>query len=106
MSKLADLRSKGTKIILSNGLELEIKPMTLSNEADIAELQSTNQVFKAISLMVKSALKTALPDATEEEIDNINKEDLKVITEAVLKVNGLKGDVEKKSVKTSPMKKE
>ena len=106
MSKLADLRSKGEKVILSNGLELEIRPMSLGSEADIAELQADNKIFQAISVMVKGAIKIAIPDATDEEIDNLNKEDLKVITETVLKVNGLKGDDKKKLEKTSPMKKE
>ena len=106
MSKLADLRSKGKMITLSDGTGIEIRPMSLGDEAEIAELQTQDKVFQAISLMVKSSIKKAIPDATDEEIDELNKDDLKVITEAVLEVNGLKGGAEKKSEKTSPLKKE
>jgi len=102
MSKLSDLRSKGTIITLSNGLELEIRPMSLTVEADVGELYdeeakiSQKNLLKAIRIMVTDAIKTSLPDATDEEIDNLNKNDLKLITNMVLKVNGLGGDPEKK----------
>lgn len=107
MSKLADLRSKGKMVTLSNGLEIEIKPMTLEEEADISEYQAKDKIFKAIGTMVKGAIKRAIPDATDEEIDEINKADLKIITEKVLEVNGLGKDKETKNSKPSqPLKKE
>jgi TRAP-type C4-dicarboxylate transport system substrate-binding protein len=106
MSKLADLKNKGQKVILSNGLEIELKPMSLGDEAEVAELQMNKQTFKAVSYMVKQAIKKAIPDATDEEIDDLNKDDLKVVTEKVLELNGLGQDDKKKSEKTSHSKKE
>jgi len=107
MSKLSDLRSKGKMVTLSNGMEMELRPMTLGEEADISEYQAKDQIFKALSLMVKGAIKRAIPDATDDEIDEINKEDLKLITEKVLEVNGLGKDKQSKNSKPSqPLKKE
>jgi len=102
MSKLKELMAKGETITLSNGLELEIKPMSLETEAEIGELYEEKKVMKAMSLMVKQAIKEAIPDATEEEINQLNKKDLKLITKKVLEINGLGGDPEKKSSPDSP----
>ncbi len=88
MSKLNELRSKGQQVVLSNGMELNIMPMTLGEEADVAAFDD-KQMLSAVSLLVKNAIKRAIPDATDEEIEFINKKDLKLITECVLKVNGL-----------------
>jgi len=89
MSKLADLRSKGKNITMSNNMVIEISPMTLDVEAEIGDFYKEKSFTKAISFMVKDALKIAIPDATDDEINNINKDDLKLITEMVLEVNGL-----------------
>ena len=92
MSKLSDLRCKGEPLTLSNGLEIIIKPMTIGEEADIAILQKDNNVFGAVTTLVKGAIKRAIPDATDDEIEELNKIDLQTITKMVLKVNGLEGD--------------
>ena len=96
MSKLSDLKSKGTKIVLSNELQLEIKPMTLDEEVELAEFQKNEETFKAIKMLVEHAIKRAIPDVTDDEINELNKEDLKIISEAVLKINGLGDTPEKK----------
>jgi hypothetical protein len=90
MSKLSDLRNKGKAVTLSNGEVITLKPMTLDEEVSIAEFQEKNEFVKAMSYLVKNALKRAIPDATDDEINDINKEDLKVITEAIMELNGLK----------------
>jgi len=106
MSKLSDLRSKGKMVTLSNGMEIKIKPMTLGEEADIGEYHQKEKVFQAISLMVKGAIKRAIPDATDEEIDELNKDDLKTISDVVFEINGLaKGDDKKNSKPSPPLKK-
>jgi len=96
MSKLKDLISKGETLKLSNELEILIKPMRLAVEAEIGELYEQKKTTTAIMVMVKDAIKSAIPDATDEEIDCMNKEDLKLITTKVLEVNGLGGNPEKK----------
>ena len=100
MSKLNELRSKGQAIILSNSLELNITPMTLGEEADVASF-SDKEMLKAVSLLVKNAIKRAIPDATDDEIESINKKDLKTITECVLEVNGLVKAKNEKAMKNS-----
>jgi len=89
MSKLSDLRSKGTIITLSNGLKLEVRPMSLDTEATVGELYDKKQFMQGMRFMVKDAIKRAIPDATDDEINELNKLDLKLITETVLSVNGL-----------------
>ncbi len=107
MSKLSDLRSKGKMVTLSNGIEMELRPMTLGEEADIGEYHQKEEIFKAITFMVKNAIKRAIPDATDKEIDEINKDDLKIITDVVFEVNGLKKEDDvKKSKPNPPLKKE
>jgi len=106
MSKLSDLRSKGKMVTLSNGMEMELRPMTLGEEADISEYQAKDEIFKAVSVMVKNAIKRAIPDATDEEIDELNKDDLKTISDVVFEINGLaKGDDKKNSKPSPPLKK-
>lgn len=91
MSKLKELRSKGEKIVLSNNMEMEVLPLTMSEEADIAEMLDEEDTIsmRAIAHLVKNAIRRAFPDASEEDIESVNKEDLKKITNAVLKINGL-----------------
>jgi len=96
MSKLNDLRSKGETVKLSNEMELLIKPMRLGLEAEIGELYDQKKVGQAMILLVKDAIKTAIPEATNEEIDDINKVDLKLITTKIFEVNGLSVDKKKK----------
>ena len=108
MSKLSDLRSKGETVVLSDGTEIELTPITLSEEAVIAEMQDNDESFKAISYLVKQSVKRAVPDATDEEIEQLNKEDLRKITEAVLQVNKLvspKPEGESESSTDSPSQK-
>lgn len=89
MSKLSDLASKGKEVELSNGFKFEIKPMTLSEEVDIAEYQKKEDYAGAVALMVKNAIKHAVSDVTDEEIDNLNKDDVKKVTEVVFDINGM-----------------
>ena len=89
MSKLSDLQNKPVMVKLSNGEEIGFYPMTINDEIEISRYQKNEDFFGAITYLVKSSIKRAVPDATEEEIDNINKGDLDTITKAVLKINGL-----------------
>ncbi len=100
MSKLADLKAKGEPVTLSNGLVLEIRPMKLSVEAEIGEMITKEKITQAMSLLVKTSIKDSFPEATEEEIDSLNKKDLKSITEMVMKINNLNQE-EKKSKPSS-----
>jgi len=95
MSKLSELRSKGEDVTLSNGLIMNIKPMRLGVEADVGEFIDKNNTSQAMLLMVRDAIKMSIPDATDEEIDEMNKEDLKLISKKVLQINGIGENKEK-----------
>lgn len=107
MSKLSKLRSVGKEIELSNGEKVTLSAATIDVEAEMATIQSKDKhsTVKAISILVKDALKRAIPDATDEEINNLNKKDLGLITKTVLKLNMLSGDDEDKDGKKSNPKK-
>ncbi len=106
MSKLSDLRAKGEIVRLSNGQTLEIVPSPLSEQADLAEM-SQEQPFKALMTLVKNSIKRADPSTTDEEIDYLNEEDLKAVTEVVRKVNKLGNqEGEGSTEESSPSKKE
>jgi len=92
MSMLKDLVAKGEVLKLSNGIDITIKPMDLNTEAEVGELIDNKKVQKAMLILVKNAIKDAIPDATDEEVNKLNKEDLQLITEKVLKVNGLSSE--------------
>jgi len=95
MSKLSELRSKGEDVTLSNGLIINVKPMTIDLEAEVGELYSQDKGLQALALLIKKTIIKSVPDATEEEINDMNKEDLKLLTTKILEMNGLSQDKKK-----------
>ena len=71
-------------------LEIEVKPLTvsslpllmqMSDEAD-KEVQAN-----AMREVLKTTLKDAIPDATDEEVDKIPLEHIQTLMEAIMEVN-------------------
>lgn len=89
MSQLKDLMDIPDEIELSNGLKMPIYSITLEDEAKFFEFQQKEEYMKAISFMVTQTIREAFPDASDDEINKLNKEDLKKITDAVMKKNKL-----------------
>ncbi|MHA1911888.1 MAG: hypothetical protein ACTSYA_09350 [Candidatus Kariarchaeaceae archaeon] len=89
MSNLKDLMDKPDTIKLSNDMSMDIYSVTLEDEATFFDLQMAEKYMQAITFLVKQTITRAFPGATEEEINGLNKKDLQVITEAVLKKNKL-----------------
>lgn len=94
MSKLSTLigKSKTCKI---GEIELEFKPLKFENMDLLAELEIPEKRINAMKEIIKLTLKEAVPEATDEEIENIGMTHLTEITKAIRDVNGLKNETKK-----------
>ena len=88
MSKLSQLVGKSKTFTIA-GIELEIKPRTVEDIDLIMELADESKKAAAMKEIVKRTLKDAVPDATDEEINQIGFEHFNEITKAIVEVNGL-----------------
>lgn len=89
MSKLSSLVGK-PKTYTIGGVELEIKPRSMSDLDVIMQLETEPGI--AMKELVKRTLKDAVPDATDEEIAKVGLEHFKAISDAIVEVNGLSDD--------------
>lgn len=117
MSKLSGLQAKPEQVRLSNGQTLDIYPLTTKQTVEWAEKveeadkeDSTAKLEAAFAWLVKTTIQRADPEATDEEIEKLDKKELKPIVEVIMKVNDMGGDEGnsegEKSQKNSPSKKE
>lgn len=88
MSKLSKLLGKPQTFQIGE-IELEIKPRTLGDIDIFMDMANEEKRSKAMSELIKRTLKDAQPDATDDEINQIAFEHFKVLSEAILEVNGL-----------------
>ncbi|MBE3092809.1 MAG: hypothetical protein IMZ51_04025 [Chloroflexi bacterium] len=88
MSDLSKLLGK-SKTYQIGEIELEIKPRTLSDIDIFMDMANEEKRTKAMSELIKRTLKDARPDATDDEINQIAFAHFKVLSEAILEVNGL-----------------
>ena len=101
MSRLGKLVGKPLSIKLG-GEDLEIYPLTMEDIPLFADLDSPDQKVKSLALasLIKKTLKKSVPDATEEELENVAVQFFPELTEAIMKVNGFSDD----RVKSKPVK--
>ena len=88
MSKLSGLLGK-SKIYTVGTIELEIKPRTLSDIDLIMNIAKEETRGEAMKELIRRTLKDSVPDATDDEINHIAFEYFKVLSEAIVEVNGL-----------------
>ena len=91
MSELIKLVGKGKKIKVGE-LELEIKPLTISDMPAMMEAgreEDPKTQAEAMKTILTRTLKDSVPGATEEEINKISIEHLTKIMEAIMEVNKL-----------------
>ncbi len=91
MSKLNSLMGKA-KTFKIGDIELEIKPRTMKDIDLIMDLSIEEKRGEAMKELIKRTLKDAVPDATDEEIDNVAFEHFQVLSESIIEVNGLKNE--------------
>ena len=88
MSKLSTLVGK-SKTFTIGGIEMELKPRTLKDMDLLVELSEEGKKANALKKLVSMTLKESVPDATDEEIENIGIQYFKELSEAIVEVNGL-----------------
>ena len=92
MSEISKLAGKAKKFTIGKGgdaIELEIKPLSVSDMDLMMKLGKEETQKEATEELLKKVLKQACPDATEEEIDGISIEHLTSIMEAIMEANGI-----------------
>ncbi len=91
MSKLSSLIGE-PKTFKIGDIELELKPRTLKDIELVMDLSIDEKRGEAMRELIKRTLKEAVPDATDEEIDNIAFKHFQVLSESIIEVNGLKNE--------------
>ena len=91
MSKLNSLIGK-PKTFKIGDIELELKPRTLKDIDLIMDLSIEEKRGEAMKELIKRTLKDAVPDATDEEMDNVALEYFQVLSDSIIEVNGLKNE--------------
>ena len=88
MSKLSNLLGK-PKTFTIGSEELELKPRTLKDLDLLMDLTSEEKKAEALKKLINLTLKDSIPDATDEEIDQVGIQYFKELSEAIVEVNGL-----------------
>jgi len=90
MSKLSNFLGKGKEYKIGVN-KLEIYPLKLKNIDLVASMDSNNAKHNSemMKKLIEVTLKDAVPDASDEEIQNFSVTHFKEITEAIMDVNGL-----------------
>ena len=98
MSRLSNLRKK-TETIEIGGETIILKPLGIEHLDLVLDLENPSTRPKALKQLLKISLQNAIPDATDEEIQQVGVEHFKTILEGIVKVNGLN---DKKQSSQSP----
>ena len=101
MSRLAALQGKPQKFKIGE-LELELKPLTVDELSlfSIDDKAPIEEQMKSTKALISKVLKNSVPDATDDEINNISLEHLKSMMDAIIKLHKLsEGDSGMKKVK-------
>jgi len=89
MSELSKLCGKGKEFEIG-GIKLNIKPLSLSDMDLMTEMAKEGaDQQKASKEIIKKVLKDAVPDSTDEEIENVSVEYMPQLMEAISEVNNL-----------------
>ena len=88
MSKLSKLLGK-PKTYTIGEIELEIKPRTLNDIDLIMDIGNEEKRGKSMKELIIRTLKDSVPDAEDDEINQIAFEYFKELSEAIVEVNNL-----------------
>jgi len=91
MSKLSSLIGK-SKTFKIGDIDLEFKPLRFEHMDLLAQLEDPEKRVEAMKKIIKMTLKDAVPDTTDEEIDQLGISHLLEITQAIQEVDGLKNE--------------
>ena len=90
MSELSVLQAK-KKTYKIGELELELKPLKLDDMGlfSIDQNSPLEEQTKASIKLITKTLKESVPDATDEEINNLGLQHVKTLIDAIMDVNGV-----------------
>ena len=88
MSKLSSLIGK-SKTFKIGDIDLEFKPLRFEHMDLLAKLEDPAKRVEAMKEIITMTLKDAVPDSTDEEINQLGISHLLEITQAIQEVNGL-----------------
>lgn len=88
MSKLSNLLGK-SKTFKIGDIDLELRPLKFEHMDLLAKLDNPESRIEAMREIIKVTLKQAVPDATDEEIQELGITYLMDISNAIAEVNGL-----------------
>ena len=91
MSGIDKLIGKGKKIKVGD-LDIEIKPLSLSDMDMMVKLGDEKTRSEATKELITKVIKESVPDATEEQIEKIDLKYVSKIMETIIEINQL-GDV-------------
>jgi len=94
MSKLEKFLAKSKKYNIA-GVELEISPLSIQDIHLIVDLEKPEKQAETMKELIRVSLKRAIPEATDDEINQIGMRHLKELMEAIIDVNGLAQDKKK-----------
>jgi len=100
MSKISAICGK-SKIYTIEGVEIELKSsylniddlpslLILSEKEDGMSVEDKQKKGKVVSDLISRILKTAIPDASDEEIKEFGLRNIKTLMEAIVEISGLK----------------
>lgn len=104
MDRIEKLLGKGKTITL-NGVELDIKPMTVDDIDILMEMGEPNKLPSAMKKLVKRVLERTLPEATEEQRNQVSFEYFPKLIETIMEINHLDQGGSSKLAKYAAQKK-
>ena len=91
MSRIAKLLAKPQQLEL-NGEVLDIYPLTVEHLDIIFDMDKEDKRAEAMGKLIKLTLKKAVPDTSEDEMNNVSMEFLEPLINCIVEVNGLSDD--------------
>jgi hypothetical protein len=90
MSRLSKLMGKPVEVVIEGEL-LQIHPLKMKDLSVLMKVGSTNPDIQAeaFSKLITKTLMKAVPDSTPEEIEEVAVTHFTILSEAIMKANGL-----------------
>ena len=98
MSKanIKDLLSK-PKILITEKGEIPIHKLTIGKKLELVSLIEKKETNKAAFEIVMYTLKRAFPDASEQDLNDLDDKILELVTKEAMEFNGLGGEEDPQS---------
>ncbi|MAH49942.1 hypothetical protein CMI37_29255 [Candidatus Pacearchaeota archaeon] len=98
MSRLSRLVGKPVDIVVE-GESFTIKPLKMKQLDLLMDIGSENihKQAEGLKKLIKKTILDCVPDATDEEIDNISLRHFQAFSDAIMKVNGLENAAQPKN---------